>query len=217
MNGRFDVVVVGSGMVGAAFAALLGSRASGCSIAVIDPRLPRLGTIRFDAADLGESELGHIVENDLVQASLWDRLQALPEVTMVCPATAVGIGRAGRRSIVDLDDGTSLRARLVVAADGAESPTRRLAGVGTRGRPDDLLRRCGRFQLRQPVGTRCHDRRHESRDRLHAAETRRRAACRDDPPPVQHGAGRGGRRDYALPDQPSCRCPSGILPARGRQ
>lgn len=191
MNGRFDVVVIGAGMVGAAFACLLGSRGSRFNIAVVDGRAPApfdgeddyrprvsaisrassrifdacgawgqiagsrispyrrmcvwdagdgidgMGTIRFDAADLGESELGHIVENELIQSALFERLHVLPDVSVICPATATGIGRGGDRVIVDLDDGSCLRARLVVGADGVRSPTRRLAGIDTRGHAYD--------------------------------------------------------------------------------
>lgn len=191
MNRRFDVVVVGAGMVGAAFACLLGRRGSGDSIAIVDGKTPepflgvgeyrprvsaisrassrileacgaweqiarsrispyrhmcvwdsgeevgRTGTIRFDAADLGESELGHIVENDLIQTALVEQLRTLPDVSLICPAAATSIGKGGDSMIVDLDDGSRLRARLVVGADGAGSPTRRLAEIGTRGRPYD--------------------------------------------------------------------------------
>ena len=43
------------------------------------------GQIRFDAADLGEADLGHIVENRVIQCALLDAIQALDNVDLYCP------------------------------------------------------------------------------------------------------------------------------------
>lgn len=87
--------------------------------------------IHFDAADLGEAALGHIVENDLVQWSLWQRLCTLPGVELLCPASLAGLEFGDRRVVATLEDGRRLGAALVVGADGGMSRSRALAGIGT--------------------------------------------------------------------------------------
>ncbi|KRE88768.1 2-octaprenyl-3-methyl-6-methoxy-1,4-benzoquinol hydroxylase [Frateuria sp. Soil773] len=89
--------------------------------------------IHFDAAREGRAELGFIVENSLVQWTLWRALDAAG-VRRLCPAEVAAYEAREDRVQLDLADGESLSARLLVAADGAGSPLRRLAGIGTRGR-----------------------------------------------------------------------------------
>jgi 2-octaprenyl-3-methyl-6-methoxy-1,4-benzoquinol hydroxylase/2-octaprenylphenol hydroxylase len=89
--------------------------------------------IHFDAVAEGRDLLGHIVENSLVQWTLWQALEAAG-VRRLCPARVVGFEAQGDRVQLELDDGEALSARLLVAADGAGSPLRQLAGIATRGR-----------------------------------------------------------------------------------
>ncbi len=88
------------------------------------------GEIAFDAADLHESALGHIVENRVTLTAMWSRLRELP-VSLVS-GRVTRLGREQDSSRLVLDDGRMLSARLVVAADGADSPLRRLAQIPTR-------------------------------------------------------------------------------------
>jgi 2-octaprenylphenol hydroxylase len=90
------------------------------------------GSIHFSAADIGEANLGHIVENRVTQLALWERLGALPSAVRLCPA-AVETLEFGSEPGVTLKSGERLRARLLVGADGRESQVRRLAGIGTQG------------------------------------------------------------------------------------
>ena len=89
--------------------------------------------IDFDAADEGRDLLGHIVENNLVQWTLWQALEAAG-VRRLCPAEVRGIEPREDRMTLELADGDSLSARLLVATDGAASPLRGMAGIATRGR-----------------------------------------------------------------------------------
>lgn len=106
---------------------------------VWDAGYPRgaAGTIRFDAADLGEPDLGHIVENDLIQHALIERLRQSPYVNLEFPARARAIISDADRVTVELEDGETIAARLVVGADGSASPTRQMLGIGTKGRSYD--------------------------------------------------------------------------------
>ncbi|MDQ6647629.1 MAG: UbiH/UbiF/VisC/COQ6 family ubiquinone biosynthesis hydroxylase [Pseudomonadota bacterium] len=89
--------------------------------------------IDFDAANEGRDMLGCIVENALVQWTLWQALE-VAGVQRMCPAEVIGFEARDDRITLDLADGNTLAARLLVAADGTASPLRQLAGIGTRGR-----------------------------------------------------------------------------------
>ena len=89
-----------------------------------DPRGP--DALCFDAAEIGEPDLGHIAENDAVQRALLQSFRALGGTLLV--------GKVARLAFDDasatLDTGDARwRARLVVGADGARSAVRDLAGL----------------------------------------------------------------------------------------
>jgi len=88
------------------------------------------GHIEFRAEDIGQSELGFIVENHITVAALFERLQEFDNIELIAPARIEGLGifQQGQRN-VSLDDGRELFARLVVGADGAMSRVRELAGI----------------------------------------------------------------------------------------
>ncbi|HZX77492.1 FAD-dependent oxidoreductase [Lysobacter sp.] len=84
--------------------------------------------LAFDADAFGRRELGWIVEHALLVDRLW---KALPGagVQLHCPDSVQSLEQDESGATVRLDSGLSLRARLVVAADGAESKLRSLVGV----------------------------------------------------------------------------------------
>jgi 2-polyprenylphenol 6-hydroxylase len=92
------------------------------------------GELALDAAERGEAALGWIVENTLIQSTLWDALGAEQGARMVCPGEVASVENVDDGAEVALADGTRLRARVVVAADGAASPLRTSLGIGERGR-----------------------------------------------------------------------------------
>ena len=87
------------------------------------------GSIHFDSADLGQAELGYIAENGLLQHALWARLKGNHQVRMIHPAKVTALSFEDEAATVTLDGGQRLKTRLVVAADGAGSATRSLAGI----------------------------------------------------------------------------------------
>lgn len=89
--------------------------------------------IEFDAADTGAAELGWIVENRLIQHTLWTALQAQDSVSLRCPARVVATEDEGETRSLRLDDDSRVVARLVVAADGSASPLRHLLDIGAGG------------------------------------------------------------------------------------
>ncbi|HST29121.1 MAG TPA: UbiH/UbiF/VisC/COQ6 family ubiquinone biosynthesis hydroxylase [Rudaea sp.] len=92
------------------------------------------GKLDFDAADEGRAALGYIVENRLIQSVLWRALQRETRIEVRCPAKVEGTEAANDRRTLTLDDGTSVVARLVVAADGADSTLRGMLGITARER-----------------------------------------------------------------------------------
>lgn len=91
------------------------------------------GSIRFDAADIGEPDLGHIVENRVTQLALWERLCRLQNIFRFCPAGVDRLEHEGDGQSLELDTGARIRAQLIVAADGANSKIRELAGISSSG------------------------------------------------------------------------------------
>lgn len=92
-------------------------------------------SISFDAQEIGEPDLGHIVENRITQVALWQRLEQA-NVRLLCPArvTALDLSQAMTSGVLlTLDDGRQIETRLVLAADGAGSPIRQMAGIDTLG------------------------------------------------------------------------------------
>ena len=89
--------------------------------------------LRFSAAETGEPDLGHIVENLRVQWALSES-PLLRRLTRLHTALAdLEPGEDAAR--LTLADGRRLRAALVVGADGGASPTRELAGIERDGQP----------------------------------------------------------------------------------
>ena len=91
------------------------------------------GHLHFNAADEGRAELGWIVENKLLQWTLW---QALDEAgaRRVCPGGLRDFEVRIDRVSLELDEGEPLAARLLVIADGAKSSLRDKAGIPVNGR-----------------------------------------------------------------------------------
>lgn len=83
----------------------------------------------FDAPAFNMERLGTIVENDLVQWSLWQVVDAGGLVEIYCPDQLDKIEVDGDRSTVSLKSGESISTSLVVGADGASSQVRRAAGI----------------------------------------------------------------------------------------
>lgn len=85
---------------------------------------------RFNAADLGLPQLGYIIENRLVQLALLKRMEDFPNIQTHTPAAVLSLRQSTDDVMLQLDDETMLSARWVLACDGAESHTRKLAGIG---------------------------------------------------------------------------------------
>ncbi|TBU97181.1 2-octaprenyl-3-methyl-6-methoxy-1,4-benzoquinol hydroxylase [Phytopseudomonas dryadis] len=89
------------------------------------------GRIHFSAASVHADTLGHIVENRVVQDALLERLHD-SDIGLLANARLERLRRSGDEWLLTLVDGRELRTPLLIAADGANSAVRRLAGCATR-------------------------------------------------------------------------------------
>ncbi|WP_339411592.1 2-octaprenyl-3-methyl-6-methoxy-1,4-benzoquinol hydroxylase [Pseudomonas sp. EA_35y_Pfl2_R5] len=89
------------------------------------------GQIHFSAASVHAESLGHIVENRVVQDALLECLHD-SQIGLLPGARLEQLRRSGDGWLLSLSDGRELRAPLLIAADGANSAVRRLAGCATR-------------------------------------------------------------------------------------
>ena len=88
------------------------------------------GHVHFNAADIGEPCLGHIVENRVIQSALWKQLGLTPGARVFAP-DAVERATPDESGIeVELQGGKRVRGKLLVASDGAGSPLREQFGIG---------------------------------------------------------------------------------------
>ena len=89
------------------------------------------GSLRFDCAEIGEPNLGSIVDGRVLQ---WQCLQAARAAGAVLIEGGLEAAIATDADIsVRLSDGRALRSRLLIAADGQDSKARALLGIDTGG------------------------------------------------------------------------------------
>jgi len=87
------------------------------------------GLVEFDAAQLGEPELGHIIENRAIQFALIKALKQDARVSLYCPDSLHHFSVEEDQVLVELESGKKLSAQLLVGADGANSTVRELAKI----------------------------------------------------------------------------------------
>ncbi len=183
MKQRFEVIIVGGGIVGATTACALGH--AGVNVALLDMFNPQRqwtddsvdirvsaltkasqniletlevwggmvergvsaykdmrvwdakadGELHFDCADTEFNELGHIVENRVTVAALWDRLETLSSVTCISDAKVSEMQKSDKGRILFLEDGRQFEADLIIAADGRDSSLRSMVGIDVTGWP----------------------------------------------------------------------------------
>ncbi|MFY8349759.1 FAD-dependent oxidoreductase [Pseudoalteromonas sp. SSM20] len=86
----------------------------------------------FNNAEIGESHLGHIIENSVIQASIWQEFSHHTITVLSGLGKLEGILHSSDKTSLCYESQT-LEADLVIVADGARSHTRELLGIGTTG------------------------------------------------------------------------------------
>lgn len=87
------------------------------------------GEIRFDCEELCEPCLGYIVEQGVLQKGVHQVLEFITPVTVTAGEQPVAVHWRSDAVILELP-GRKFSAKLLVAADGAHSSARELAGIG---------------------------------------------------------------------------------------
>ncbi len=87
------------------------------------------GHIHFDCAEVGEPNLGHIIENRVITRALTQRADQLDNVQIFCPTKPKRLIQDNNNVQLELEDGNILETALVIGADGANSWVRQQAGI----------------------------------------------------------------------------------------
>lgn len=85
--------------------------------------------LEFSAYQIGAAELNFILENRLLQQALWQDLQQQDNLTLFHPARCTSLVWHAEYAELTLAGGRSLRAKLIVGADGRDSWVRQQAGI----------------------------------------------------------------------------------------
>ena len=90
-----------------------------------------IGSLSFDCAEVGEANLGSIVEGRALQIECLQAARAAGAVLIEGSVATITCTKAN--AVMRLSDGRELRSSLILGADGVESRTRELLGIESAG------------------------------------------------------------------------------------
>ena len=128
-DGRASAVASASGRMLDAIGVGERLAGKGCSIAAIrvsDGLKP--GALDF-VPDADDGALGVMYENRLLRRTLFEAASTQARIDLRMKTRAVAIDRTGPAAVATLSDGSTVRASLLIAAEGRNSPTREAAGI----------------------------------------------------------------------------------------
>jgi 2-octaprenyl-6-methoxyphenol hydroxylase len=85
--------------------------------------------LHYDRKDVGAEAFGYMVENRSFRESLRSRFKDLKDFTLLAPNTITSIERGPGEVWATLANGYKVKAKLIVGAEGRNSPTRDAAGI----------------------------------------------------------------------------------------
>jgi len=85
-----------------------------------------LSSLDFDSAEIGEPDLGHIVEDSLLRSRLIELIESHPNAEIATGAELESVSVASHVATVKLRNGGAAAGTLLIAADGTESVVRSL-------------------------------------------------------------------------------------------
>jgi 2-octaprenyl-3-methyl-6-methoxy-1,4-benzoquinol hydroxylase len=83
----------------------------------------------FEAAHINEHDMGHIVENRVIQLALHDQIATKTNVTLKCPDSLHKLRVESSHVAVQLGSGETINTKLLIGADGANSVVRDQANI----------------------------------------------------------------------------------------
>ncbi len=89
------------------------------------------GKVDFDAAEVGQANLGNIIENSAIQNILMDRLSSKHQIEFILERQAAEIQMSESQVKLLLSDGSKCRAKLLIGADGGQSWLRQYLDIPT--------------------------------------------------------------------------------------
>ena len=89
-------------------------------------------TVDFAAAEIGEEVFGYNLPNWLLRREMVARLDGMPGAELRAGVRLDRVTPRTAEMLAQLSDGTQVRARLLVAADGRDSTVREALGIGAR-------------------------------------------------------------------------------------
>ena len=95
--------------------------------------------LHFSADDMGGQPSAHMIENRHLYGAMLEEALASSHITLTVGQMVSHYSFGPGLSVVTLADGTLLRAPLIVAADGRNSPAREAAGIKLIGWPYDQM------------------------------------------------------------------------------
>ncbi|MEJ2764033.1 2-octaprenyl-6-methoxyphenyl hydroxylase [Photobacterium sp. MCCC 1A19761] len=108
------------------------------------------GMVHIDADEQAVDALGYVIELADAGALFHQRLAALAQVDLLCPATITGIDRQQDGVTLQLDQGESIRGKLLVAADGALSACCEMLKIGRQEQDFDQVAIIANITTAQP-------------------------------------------------------------------
>jgi 2-octaprenyl-6-methoxyphenol hydroxylase len=92
----------------------------------------RLGATRLSAEEAGVEALGWVTPNRLIGKALMEFIAAKPGITVHAPAKlqSFNADTRGVEAVIEAEKPLTLKAKLLIAADGAQSEVRRQLGIG---------------------------------------------------------------------------------------
>ncbi|MEM1235933.1 MAG: UbiH/UbiF family hydroxylase [Pseudomonadota bacterium] len=86
----------------------------------------------FNSSDITEGPFGYNLPNWLIRKALVERIAELPNVSFRSGTGTKSLVARTKEALATLSDGTRLKVRMVIAADGRDSPTRKALKIGAR-------------------------------------------------------------------------------------
>jgi 2-octaprenyl-6-methoxyphenol hydroxylase len=92
--------------------------------------IPSPFSMHFDHREIG-APMGAIAENRHIRRALFAALREAENIALISPAAVTAVTKRGEYMDAQLSNGAELRAKLVVAADGRDSPLREQMNLRT--------------------------------------------------------------------------------------